>query len=454
MEDVQVNQIVEEHRAWAFDESNRGPKSRIQALNALERALVSHKDLLLEALAADLGKPAMESYSSELSLIIHEIRYARKRIRRWMARRRTGVINRGIILREPFGAALVIGPWNYPVQLTLSPLVSALAAGNGVTVKPSELAPNTAAAIRSMLVEAFEPKVVRVVLGDAETAKTLLDAGFDKVFFTGSPQVGSLVAARAARCHSDVTLELGGKSPVVVTADSNIDFAARRIVWGKFLNAGQTCVAPDYALVHESVQQNFLDALKRSIVDFFGENPKSSPDFGRIINDKHFDRISGLIDRASTVFGGRTDKDRLFIEPTILSADMNSSAMKEEIFGPVLPVISWASFGDVKRVISVNPNPLAVYCFSRDKNFLKRIVTEIPFGGGAMNDTILHLSNPRLPFGGRGGSGIGNYHGRWGFEAFTHVKGIKAARQGKASSMRFPPYKPMPERMRRMLFGI
>ncbi|MDC7124208.1 MAG: aldehyde dehydrogenase family protein [Spirochaetales bacterium] len=454
MKHSQAKLIVEEHRAWAFNNLNRNPKTRIAALNTLEMALKLNREQLLSALADDLGKPSMESYSSELSLIIHEIRYAKKQLKKWIKPKHTGIINRGLIVREPFGAALIIGPWNYPAQLTLVPLVSALAAGNGVTVKPSELAPKTAEVICSMLQEAFEPKMVKVVLGDAETAKVLLNSGYDKIFFTGSPKVGALVAEQAARSHSDVTLELGGKSPVIIDEDSNIEFAAKRIAWGKFLNAGQTCIAPDYILIHENIKENFLNTLKETLVEFFGQDPKSSPDYGRIVNQKHFDRLTDMINEVSTIYGGQSDRNILFIEPTIMTANMDSLSMKEEIFGPVLPILSWKSFDEIKKIISVNSNPLAVYCFSNDKQFQKRIITEIPFGGGAINDTILQISDPNLPFGGRGTSGRGNYHGKWGFETFTHTKGIKLAKQGKVSSTRFPPYKPIPEKIRRILFGI
>ena len=454
MQTMNSQMFVEEHRIRISEPAHRSRRARIDALNRLEEALVTHREALLAALKSDLGKPEMESYPAELAPVIHEIRFARRRLGRWMKSRKTGFAVRRFISPEPFGAALIIGPWNYPVQLTLVPLVSALAAGNAVTVKPSEQAPRTAEVIRGMLESAFEPAQVRAVLGDAETAKNLIDAGYDKVFFTGSPDVGALVAERAARQHSDVTLELGGKSPAIAAQDSDILFAARRIAWGKFLNAGQTCIAPDYLLVQESIRDEMVQAIRNSLLDFYGKNPASNPDYARIVNRRHFDRITGLMAGASILHGGQTDRNALYIEPTLIDADMDSPAMKAEIFGPVLPVVPWRTFEDIRHIIGKNPNPLALYLFTRNRKFRDRILSEIPFGGGAVNDTILQVSDVRIPFGGRGSSGQGSYHGYWGFAAFSHFKGIRSVRQGRAGSLRFPPYRPIPERIRKMVFGL
>lgn len=448
----EYRRFVAEHRDWAGREENLAARSRIARLKALEKALATHRSRLIAALKADLGKPELETDASELALVVREIRYARKRLRRWMKTRRIGM--RGRVIPEPFGAALIIGPWNYPVQLVLAPVVSALAAGNGVTVKPSELTPATAAAVKTMLDETFEPAAVRTVLGDAETARSLVDAGYDKILFTGSPRVGALVAEAAAKHHTDVTLELGGKSPAIVAADADPIHAARRIAWGKFINAGQTCIAPDYVVAHEDVADRLIAALADSVETFFGAGPAASPDYARIVNTTHFDRLMRLLDGAAPIHGGGSDRESRYIAPTILRAGPGDRVMEGEIFGPILPILTWQSFEDLRRIIDVNRNPLSLYLFTRDRGLRNRTLQELRFGGGTMNDVVLHVSDPALPFGGRGSSGTGRYHGRWGFQTFSHLKGVKIMRAGRPGSVRFPPYKTLPEGMRKLIFGV
>jgi aldehyde dehydrogenase (NAD+) len=329
-----------------------------------------------------------------------------------------------------------------------------MAAGNGITVKPSEHAPAAAELIRSMMAESFSTDDVAVVLGDAETSKELIDPGFDKVFFTGSPDVGSMVAQRAAARHSDVTLELGGKSPVIVAPDSDIDFVARRIIWGKFINAGQTCIAPDYLAVHTDIADRLVSRMNEVLLQFFGDDPFQSPDYGRIVNEFHFERLVKLMDGTSPITGGGSRKESLYIEPTVVEAPSGHPIWKEEVFGPILPYRTWSEFENLERIINENPNPLAAYIFTRNRRLAQRIIGRIPFGGGMVNDTILHVADHRLPFGGRGRSGTGRYHGQWGFDSFSHNKALRFASQRRSGSMRFPPYRPIPETVRKWIFGI
>lgn len=445
-----MKNLVAAHRAFARSERNRRASFRIGQLEALRQAIADHREALIGSLAEDLGKPETEAYAADLAPVIHEITFAKRHLRRWMRRRRTG---RGaFVLPSPFGAALVIGTWNYPVQLTLSPVVAAIAAGNGVTVKPSEVAPATAAVLRRIIESTFEPEAVSVVLGGPDEAQALIDAGYDKVFFTGSPRVGAMVAERAARHHSDVTLELGGKSPAIVDRTSDLRYAARRIVWGKLINAGQTCMAPDYALVPTELADELIGEMRATIREFLGDDPASSADYARIVNERHFDRITTLTDRAGLAV--RTDRAERYVEPTIVRCDGESPLMDEELFAPILPVLSYDTFDELAAIVDRHRNPLAVYVFTKNRAFERRVLSELDFGGGMVNDVIMHVMEPRIPFGGRGSSGTGAYHGRFGFDAFSHMKGVARTRQGRASSFRFPPYRALPPFLRRIFFGV
>mgnify|MGYP006274793831 CR=1 FL=1 len=445
-----MEDIIERHRAFAKSGRNRSASFRISRLEGLRKALADYREEILAALYSDLRKPEMEAYASEFSPVIHEIDRAKRHLRRWMRPRRKG---RGrSVVPTPYGAALIIGTWNYPVQLTLSPLVAAIAAGNGATVKPSELAPATAEVLRNLLQATFEPDAVAVELGGPDVAAALVDSGYDKVFFTGSPRVGALVAESAAKHHSDVTLELGGKSPAIVGSAGNLEFAAKRIAWGKFLNAGQTCLAPDYVLVPKELADAVVRELEKATREFFGSDPSQSPDLGRLVNERHFDRLTALLDAAGV--STETNREELFISPTVVRCGTESPLMGEELFGPILPVVTYGSFDELAAIVHRHRDPLATYVFTKDRAFERRVIRELDFGGGMVNDVILHAVDPRLPFGGRGSSGTGAYHGKYGFETFSHQKGIIRRRQGRAASLRFPPYGRLPSFVRKMMFGV
>lgn len=442
--------IVARQRAFAGSAEHQTVRFRQNQLRRLRAAITDHRLTLIAALQEDLRKPEIEAYASELSLVVREIEHALRHLRRWMRDRRAG--GGAVIETSPLGAALVIGTWNYPVQLTLAPVVAAVAAGNGVTVKPSELAPVTAGAIAAMIESRFSPEEIHVEIGGPETTNALVDAGYDKVFFTGSPGVGALVAARAAALHSNVTLELGGKSPAVVGPKSDIAYTARRIAWGKFINAGQTCMAPDYVLVPEPDAEGLISELGLAVCEFYGADVRTSKDYGRIINEKHFSRLTELAKSASVALD--SDKEDRYIAPTIVRAQKDSRLMEEEIFGPILPVISYATAEEAIAIAGRHPNPLAVYVFSNDRQFVREMLLGIPSGGAMINDVVLHTTNPRLPFGGRGSSGTGSYHGRFGYEAFSHSRGIARKRQLLRGSLRFPPYRQLPATLRRWLFRL
>ncbi|MBN2509041.1 MAG: aldehyde dehydrogenase family protein [Spirochaetales bacterium] len=442
--------LIQKHRQFSRENRNKSPLYRIERLERLETAIRAHRHSLIEALKADMKKPDMEIYSAEFGLVLHELEYAKKHLAHWMKRKR--VARGGYVLPSPFGAALIIGTWNYPVQLTLVPVVAAIAAGNGITVKPSELTPETAQALKVCIESAFPPDDIAVLTGGPDVAATLVDSGYDKVFFTGSSRIGAIIAETAARHHCSVTLELGGKSPVIVGTDCKLDFAAKRIVWGKFLNAGQTCIAPDYVLAPRATVKALVREMQSALTEFYTDTPRESPDYARIVNEAHFDRLSQLIDAEG--IDAHRDRSECYISPVIVECREDSTLMKDEIFGPILPVLSYESEDEIAAIVGRHKNPLAVYVFSKNKQFTERILDGLEYGGAAVNDVISQATDPRIPFGGRGASGMGSYHGRYGFEAFSHLKGIVYKRQGAAGSMAFPPYRPLPEWVRRLIFRI
>ena len=371
----------------------------------------------------------------------------RKELKNWSKTKQTDTPlylfpTKSYIKKEPYGTVLIIGPFNYPVQLVFEPLIGAIAAGNTAIVKPSELTPHVAIVIKDIIEDTFDEAYVSVVEGGIEETQTLLSLPFDYMFFTGSEKVGKIVYEAAARKLIPVTLELGGKSPVIVDDTANIKVASERISFGKFTNAGQTCVAPDYILVQRKVKNDLIKALKKTITEFYGEN--KSPDFGRIVNQKHFNRLNDLIQihKDNVVFGGNSSKEDLYIEPTLLDNITNDNKiMKEEIFGPILPIITYDNFDEVLEIIQSKSKPLSLYLFSEDENMTHRVVEELSFGGGAINDTLMHLANPNLPFGGVGSSGIGQYHGKYSFDTFSHMKSYTFKSTRLESSLFFPPYK-------------
>jgi aldehyde dehydrogenase (NAD+) len=420
---------------------------RLENLSRLKKAIIQNEAAIFEALKNDLYKSAYEGYLTEIGLALQEIRFVSRRLRSWAkpGKVRTPYVlwfGSSAIHPEPYGISLIISPWNYPFQLTILPLIGSMAAGNCTIVKPSEYAPHTSAIISEIIEGFFDNHYIAVIEGDAQTSKDLLDERFDYIFFTGSETVGKIVMSAAAKNLTPVSLELGGKSPCIVDQDVNIDLAARRIASGKFINAGQSCIAPDYLLVHHSNKQKLLDQIKVYLRKFFGEDPRTSPDYVRIINKLQFDRLTALLDKGDIVIGGQTNPGGLYIAPTLLEhVSWNDPVMQDEIFGPIFPVLVFEDLSEVVSAINSRPRPLALYFFSNQPDHYQRIIKEVSFGGGCINDTLAHYINPHLPFGGIGNSGMGNYHGKAGFDTFSHQKSILKKWFNFDMPLRFPPYK-------------
>ncbi|MDA0863580.1 MAG: aldehyde dehydrogenase [Bacteroidetes bacterium] len=420
-----------------------GYAARISALHQFDQALRQYEERLVAALYQDFQKSAFESFTTEFSMLYEEIRHAQRNLKKWMRpqRVRTNWINwpaHSAILREPLGVNLIIGAWNYPVLLLLQPAVSALAAGNTAVLKPSENAPAVAAVIEEMINTNFESGHLVVVQADAKQTQQLLTLRWDHIFYTGSTKVGQIVYEAAAKHLTPVTLELGGKSPAIITASANIPLTAKRLIWGKFLNAGQTCVAPDYVLVHESVREAFIHAciseLKRHNYTL-GQNH-----YCQIINHRHFDRLIALLDPEKIVFGGQSDRDTRFIAPTIMAeVTLADAVMQEEIFGPILPLMTFDTLENAVTQVKALEKPLAAYVFSTLKKEYQKVLSDLSFGGGAVNDVVMHLSNPNLPFGGVGHSGIGAYHGTHGLDCFSHRKSVLYKKNWFEAPLKYPP---------------
>lgn len=424
------DRLLENQRNFYKTESTKDIAVRVQALENLRTSLKANEQGLMKAMKIDLNKSAFETYSSEIGIVLQEINFAIKHLKNWMKPKKvrtplTHFGSKGYIYPSPYGIALIIGPWNYPIQLTLTPLVGAIAAGNCAIVKPSELTPRTAEVLNQIISTAFPEDYITIVEGGAEVTQGLLAMEFDYIFFTGSVPVGKIVMEAAAKHLTPVTLELGGKSPCIVHEDANIELAAKRIAWGKYMNAGQTCVAPDYLYVHKKVKDEFVGALIRAVQNIYGENPLKNEQYTHIVNQKHFERINHYLSEGKMMYGGKTDTGQLLIEPTILEAvTWEDSVMQDEIFGPILPILEYEQLSEVMDGIERNPNPLALYLFTRDKKVEDRIVQSVSFGGGCINDTVFHIITPYLPFGGVGSSGMGIYHGKSSFETFSHQKSI------------------------------
>lgn len=431
---------------------------RLSQLRALRRLIDENEPAILDALWKDLRKPAFECSSNEHGLVRMEINDAIKHLRRWMKpkRVRTAFYNqpgRSLIYREPYGLTLILGAWNYPFQLTLAPLVGAIAGGNGALIKPPELTPATSALIASLIPRYLDPDLFAVLEGGKDEVEQILTKKFDLIFFTGGSRVGSIIMTAAAKHLTPVVLELGGKSPAIVARDADLKVTARRLAWGKFMNAGQTCVAPDYILVEESVREKLVAELRASLRDFYGDNPQASRDYCRMVNERAFDRVSSLVETSSVLHGGRFDRADLFMEPTLISADASSPAMQDEIFGPVLPIVSVANVDEALRFVNERPKPLALYVFTRDRAIADRFMRETTSGGLLVNDVVMHLPQPDLPFGGVGPSGMGAYHGRFSFDAFTHAKGVLMKSFAMDVPARYAPYTPGKFRILKWLFS-
>lgn len=419
---------------------------RLAALKKLKQVLIAQEAAIFQSAAHDNKRPAIEVFGAELALLHTEIDETCAQLHTWAAPRKVatefcGLLGSNYIYQEPYGVVLIIAPWNFPFLLTLLPLVHAVAAGNCVLIKPSEFAPAQAAVIESIIRESFDPAYVTVVQGDAHTAQQLLSQPFDYIFFTGSSKVGSLVYQEAAKRLIPVTLELGGKNPTIITADADISYAAQRIAWGKFFNAGQSCVAPDYVLIDETRYDQFVDALKQQIIAMYGQDSRTSPDYARIINEAHVRRLQKLLSGGTVAFGGQVDEATCFVAPTVLTdVRLDSACMREEIFGPLLPIIPYKTLDEACALVRKYPKPLALYVFSSRSDIQEKLIQAIPAGGGCINDVLLHHNAHALPFGGVGQSGIGAYHGKYGFETFSHKKAIFTSSRllGRFTQ---PPYK-------------
>lgn len=420
---------------------------RRNMLERLKQAVLSREEELLAALKTDLGKPAFEAYETELGIVLHEISYLIRHLGQFARPRRVKTPvscqpGKSVLYQEPYGVCLILAPWNYPVQLTLMPLAAALAAGNCAVVKPSELAPATSAAIAGLIAETFDPEIVCAVEGGREVNTRLLEESFDFLFFTGSVPVGKIVMRAAAEHLTPVVLELGGKSPCIIDQSANLALAAKRVAWGKFLNAGQTCVAPDYLLVHQKIYDAFLPLLFDQIRALWGTNALTNPDYAKIISRSHFDRLCSYLPNGTLLLGGQTDRAARKIAPTILGDIFpGAPVMEEEIFGPILPVVPYQSTEEAAQFVASRPSPLALYLFAEDKKVITPLMHGLRFGGGCLNDTIMHLCSPYLPFGGVGPSGMGSYHGRKSFETFSHQKSVLSRSTLFDVNLRYPPYK-------------
>lgn len=423
-----------------------GDRVRARLLK-LKEVIASKEEQIAGALRKDLGKSAFEAYMTETGFILDELGHTIRNLDKWSAPKKVGSSltvfpAKGVIYPEPYGVVLIISPWNYPFQLCMSPLIGAIAARNRVVLKPSELSPHTSKIVSEIVREVFSDDEVSVVEGGVEETQTLLRERFDYIFFTGSTQVGKVIMKAAAEHLTPVTLELGGKSPLVIEESADLDLAAKRCVWGKFLNAGQTCVAPDYVLVPARLQNEFIEGLKKYLRTFYGENIRASEDYPRIINTRHFDRLKSLILEEKVVIGNEENREERYLSPTVMrDVSWNDKIMEDEIFGPVLPVIPYENLDEELRRITSRPKPLAFYLFTRNVEKKKRILETVSFGGGCINDTVLHLANPNLPFGGVGASGMGSYHGRKTFETFSHFKSVLEQKYKVEVPLRYPPYK-------------
>lgn len=456
MDKTEITNLIEAQRTFFATGSTLNADYRIAALRKLKNCIKAHEQDIMNALRTDLGKGSQESYMCEAGLTLSEISYMLSHTRRFMREKTVATplaqfASRSYVKPSPYGTVLIMSPWNYPFLLTMEPLVDALAAGNTAIIKPSAYSPATSEVISRIVGECFNPEYVAVVTGGRAENTCLLDADFDYIFFTGSKTVGKEVMRHAAEHLTPVTLELGGKSPCIVAPDADLKLAARRIVFGKYLNCGQTCVAPDYVLCHSSVYEKFIEYVKAEIIRQFSDKPLENPEYGKIINEKHFNRILGLIDRDKLVFGGASDADALRIEPVVMrDITEDDAVMKEEIFGPVMPVLSYDDTEGMIARINSHDHPLALYVFSGNKAFIKKITSSISFGGGCVNDTIIHLATSNMGFGGVGGSGMGSYHGRDGFNTFSHRKSIVDKKTWLDLPMRYQPYSGFMDRMIRM----
>lgn len=453
---MEIKELINKQRKFYSSNISKDLKFRIQNLKLLRSIIIKYEKEIQEALRLDLGKSETEAYMTEIGMVLDEIKYNIKHLAKWAKKKYVSTPlsqfpARSYRIPEPRGLVLIISPWNYPFLLSIQPLIGAIAAGNCVIIKPSEYSVNTSKLLKKILTEIYSEAYVTVVLGEKEVAQELLKEKFDYIFYTGSTKIGKIVMEAAAKNLTPVTLELGGKSPCIVDEKCNVELAAKRIAYGKILNSGQTCVAPDYVFVHQNVKEQFLNFLIKYLNNFLGENALNNSDYPKIINEMQFNRIISLIDKEHVIYGGGYNRNILKIEPTILTIkDMTSKVMQEEIFGPILPIIGYNNLDYIINYININPKPLALYLFTNNKKIEKRILKEVSYGGGCINDTIIHLANKKLGFGGVGNSGIGEYHGKFSFDTFSHYKSIIKKSNHIDLPVRYHPYSKMKEKLIRM----
>ncbi len=441
-----IEQLIERQRHYFSSQHTKSVSYRKQLLKALKKEIQKCEQDIYDALYKDFKKSRFEGYLTEIGLVLSELDLAISRIETWTKPQKVqaSLLNfpsSDYIYKNPYGTVLIIAPWNYPFQLAIAPLIGAITAGNTAIIKPSELTPHTSALMAKIIAAVFTEEHVTVIEGGVETAQELLRHRWDYIFFTGSVKVGKIIAKSAAEFMTPITLELGGKTPCIIDETANIALAAKRIVWGKFLNAGQTCIAPDYILIKEKVKSDFIECAKKEIEKAYSSVPKNSKDYPRIINTRNFERLANMLQNETVLFGGDIDAQDLYISPTLIeNPSADSPVMKEEIFGPLLPIISYSSFEELQGVINNYEHPLTLYVFSKSKSFTKQTIETFSFGGGVINDTLVHYGNKKLPFGGVGESGIGNCHGKYGFDAFTHEKSIVKKANWLDIPIRYAPY--------------
>ena len=451
-----IKSLIKKQNDFFATNETRTLAFRKTQLQKLLDSIKSHEHEIILALKLDLNKAPFESYETEIGMVYEELRFMIKNIKSLSKRKKikTPLMHfpsRSYQYHDPLGCVLIMSPWNYPFQLTISPLIGAISAGNCTMVKPSNYAKSTSAVIKKIL-SVFNDDYICVVEGGRAVNQELLDEKFDLIFFTGSPVVGKLVMSKAAEHLTPVVLELGGKSPCLVDSTANIDLSAKRIVWGKLLNSGQTCVAPDYLLVHEDVKEKFVEALQKYIKLFYGEHPETNVEYPKIINENHFNRLCSLIENSTDVIGGKSNAKTMQIAPAIIdNCDWNSLVMEDELFGPILPILTFKNIDEVIFDINKRAKPLALYCFTTSKDNEKKVLTNITFGGGCINDTIIHLANTNLPFGGVGESGMGKYHGKESFYTFSHSKSILKKGLFLDLYVRYAPYKSKIKILRKVL---
>lgn len=441
-----MKQVVNQQKQFFNSGETRDISFRKNQLQKLKEVLQQNENLFIDALYKDFKKPAFETFATELFVLYQEIDHLLSNLSDWAKpqKRKSSLINfpsKNFVYSQPYGVSLVIGAWNYPLQLVLNPALGSIAAGNVTIIKPSEIASHSSSILADIINDSFSNDYLHVVKGDAETTQALLSQSLDYIFYTGSAKVGKIIMKAAAEQLTPVTLELGGKSPVIIDRSANLPVAAKRISWGKFINAGQTCVSPDYIYVHKSIHTQLCRLIQQEIRSFYGDDPSQSDDYARIINDKHFERLTNLIDPQYVFYGGKNDPETLYIEPTVMTdITWEDAVMQDEIFGPILPILTYQNIDEVILTLQRKPNPLALYLFSDDKNLQQKIIDNIQFGGGCINDTVAHLGNLNLPFGGIGQSGMGSYHGKSSFDTFSQQKSIMKKSNWLDIPLRYPPY--------------